>query len=110
MKFRSCFPSQKERPVHRWLFDLSKNGVAVSSYQIGLFHETEFNKVQDQWVPKFVIEKTREKYSETRFFDLEVNSPLDENEFFVKSLPVRDDRVLVRVRRGESIRFRDYKD
>jgi len=104
-------PKPSDIPACRWLFDLSKNGMAVYSCQFGRINESEFEKVEGSWLPKFEINKSSVDYQETRFFDLVINPELDSEEFTVKSIPVRDGKVHVLDRRSrKSVPFNDFKN
>ncbi len=101
----------EEKYCRRWIFDLSKNGVAIYyedllSPSSGASNiETTYAKIDDFWLPASLTEQRFrinewQSLKEEKYFDLSVNGKIEEREFQIKSLPVGEKVPVVDVRTG----------
>jgi len=93
-----------------YLFDLSKNGIAIATYVRGVKRETEYRNVDDFWLPESYKQEGLGRYTEMRFFEWAVNKPLDADEFSLRSLPVSAGTPVKDVRKNTTVSFSDWED
>lgn len=106
MELRLWSTRTSQEFAFRWICDLSKDGNVVYFDSISKIGEIEYRKNDGLWLPHLYhvkqfnrVDSSWKEEKLIRYFDISVNQRLNQDQFTVQSLPVRDFNVQVTDRR-----------